>query len=43
MATKLQIPTTIKDSTTRRFIEELLAIIISLQEDIAKLKANSTS
>lgn len=34
----VNIPTTIKDPTTRRFIEELLKIIKELQDEVKLLK-----
>ena len=37
----VNIPTTIKDPATRRFIEELLKIINELQDRVKKLEANS--
>ena len=37
----VNIPTTIKDPSTRRFIEELLKLIKELQDRVKKLEANS--
>ena len=43
MATKIQIPTSVKDTDTRRFIEKLIAIINGLEDEVEKLKAKSTN
>lgn len=37
----VNIPTTIKDAATRRFIEELLKIINELQDRVKALEGNS--
>ena len=37
----VNIPTTIKDPTTRRFIEELLKLIKELQDRVTALEGNS--
>ena len=37
-AKNIQIPTTIKDPATRRFIEELLKLIKELQDEVKLLK-----
>ena len=40
-AKNIQIPTTIKDPATRRFIEELLKLIKELQDRVIVLEGNS--
>jgi len=40
-AKNIQIPTTIKDPTTRRLIEELLKLIKELQDRVTALEGNS--
>jgi hypothetical protein len=40
-AKNIQIPSTIKDATTLRFIRYLLTVIIELDDRVKKLEANS--